>query len=91
MWTGPNCSFVMHINRFVSGLINLVQAIHLLKRLQINLIESNRSVKTYYHTFISLMYMYCDISVAIKFAFGSIVNELLFLIYVHIGVYTNIS
>ena len=76
----------MHINRFVSGLVNLVQALHLLERPQINLIESNRSVKTCYHTFISLMYMYCDISVAIKFAFGSIVNEFLFLICVHICV-----
>ena len=82
----------MHINRFVSGLINLVQALHLLERLQINLIESNRSVKTCkhlfacYHTYISLMFTYCDISVAIKFAFGAIVNEFLFLICVHIGV-----
>ena len=33
------------------------------------------------------MYMYCDISVAIKFAFGSSVNEFLFLICVHIGVW----
>ena len=86
-----NCSFVMHINRFISGLIILVQALHLLERLQINLIESNRSVKTFkhlfacYHTFISLMYMYCDISVATKLAFGSIVNEFLFQICVHIG------
>ena len=82
----------MHMNRVVSGLINLVQALHLLEKLQINLIESSRSVKTCkhlfacYHTFISLMYMYCDISVAIKFIFGSIVNEFLFLICVHIGV-----
>ena len=34
------------IIRFVSGLINLVQALHLLERLQINLIEFNESVKT---------------------------------------------
>ena len=82
----------MHMNRVVSGLINLVQALHLLEKLQINLIESSRSVKTFkhlfacYHNFISLMYMYCDISVAIKFAFGSIFNEFLVLLCVHIGV-----
>ena len=32
--------------------------------------------------------MNCDISVAIKFAFGSFVNEFLFLVCVHMGVWT---
>ena len=33
-----DCSFVMlyHVDRFVSGLLNLVQALHLLERLQIS-------------------------------------------------------